>query len=492
MCYTECKKNSEKWAKALHLEARMYRYSNGQISLSDFKQPVGMNLKESNRWVKKAQTIPWPEIEKRYAELFTNRKGNVAKPLRLALGACIIQAEYGYSDEEITLQIQENPYLQYFCGYAGYDDSKLPFDPSLMVYFRKRLTPEVLGEINEMILRDAAKTAEEKDDSDDDDDGSGNNGTLTIDATCAPSNIRYPQDVSLLNEARENAENLLDVLHDAADGKKPRNYRKRARKDYLKYARSRKHTAQKTRAAIRKQLGYLKRDLDAIDAKLSMGKALDKRQSERLETLRKIYEQQKYMYDNKVHSVPDRIVSVSQPFVRPIVRGKSGKPVEFGAKLDISVTDGWTRLEYCSFDAYSEAGNLQEIAERFRAREGHYPKRILADKIYRNRDNLAYCKEHHIRLSGPALGRPKKDTVPNKKQAHIDECERVEVERCFSLAKRKCGMGLVTAKLQETAAHVIALSIVVLNLRRIQHAFLQLWALLLSWVTPRRKLAVVQ
>ena len=70
----------------------MYRYSNGQISLADFKQPVGMNLKESNRWVKKAQTIPWLEIEKRYAALFTNRKGNVAKPLRLALGACIIQA----------------------------------------------------------------------------------------------------------------------------------------------------------------------------------------------------------------------------------------------------------------------------------------------------------------------------------------------------------------------------------------------------------------
>ena len=104
----------------------MYRYSNGQISLADFKQPVGMNLKESNRWVKKAQTIPWLEIEKRYAALFTNRKGNVAKPLRLALGACIIQAEYGYSDEETALLIQENPYLQYFCGYPGYDDEKLP------------------------------------------------------------------------------------------------------------------------------------------------------------------------------------------------------------------------------------------------------------------------------------------------------------------------------------------------------------------------------
>ena len=103
--------------------------------------------------------------------------------------ACIIQAEYGY------------------------DDEKLPFDPSLMVYFRKRLTPEVLGEINEMIVRDAkerqVREAESKDD-DDDSDGQpgsgGNSGTMIVDAICAPSNIRYPQDVSLLNEARENAE----------------------------------------------------------------------------------------------------------------------------------------------------------------------------------------------------------------------------------------------------------------------------------------------
>ena len=211
---------------------------------------------------------------------------------------------------------------------------------------------------------------------------------MIVDATCAPSNIRYPQDVSLLNEARENAETLLDVLHDPADGKKPRIYCKRARKDYLKYTRCRKHTAKMTRKTIGKQLTYLRRDLNAIDGKLSLGKNLPSRQTERLGTIRAVYEQQKYMYDNRTHSVPDRIVSVSQPFVRPIVRGKAGKPVEFGAKLDISVVDGWTRLECCSFDAYNEAGNLREMAERFRAREGHYPSRILADKIYRNRENL--------------------------------------------------------------------------------------------------------
>ena len=157
-----------------------------------------------------------------------------------------------------------------------------------MVYFRKRLTPEILGEINEMIVQDAkarqAEAAESKDD-DDGDKGSGaggNRGTMIVDAACAPSHIRYPQDVSLLNEARENAEKLLDSLHDPADGKKPRTYRKRARKDYLKYARCRKHTAKMTRKAIGKQLCYLKRDLGAIESKLVLGKTLTRRQTERL------------------------------------------------------------------------------------------------------------------------------------------------------------------------------------------------------------------
>ena len=337
-----------------------------------------------------------------------------------------------------------------------------------------------------------AESKNEDDDSDNHPGAGGNSGTMIVDATCAPSNIRYPQDVSRLNEARESAEKLLDVLHDPADGKKPRTYRQRARKDYLKYVRCRKHTAKMTRKAIGKQLTYLRRALNAVDGKLSLGKSLTTRQMERLDTIRTVYAQQKYMYDNRTHSVPDRIVSVSQPFVRPIVRGKAGKPVEFGAKLDISVVDGWTRLECCSFDAYNEAGNLREMAERFRAREGHYPSRILADKIYRNRENLSYCKAHGIRLSGPALGRPKKGETRDKAQDYRDECERVEVERRFSLAKRKCGMGLVTAKLRETAAHVIAMSVLVLNLRKIPCAILRLLTYLLAILLPKEKWATVQ
>ena len=132
------------------------------------------------------------------------------------------------------------------------------------------------------------------------------------------------------------------------------------------------------------------------------------------------------------------------------------------------------------------------MIEHFRKREGHYPSRILADKIYRNRDNISYCKERGIRLSGPALGRPKKDAFRDKAQDYRDECERVEVERKFSLGKRKCGMGLVTAKLEETAAHVVALSILLLNLRKIQCAFLMLLTYILAVLLPQPKMTIVQ
>ncbi|MDD4493405.1 MAG: IS5 family transposase [Eubacteriales bacterium] len=489
----------------------MYKKAKRQISIADFKQPIGMKMNPENRWVKKADSIPWDEIEERYAGLFKNRKGNVAKPLRLVLGACIIQAEYGYSDEETALQIQEGAYLQYFCGYSEYNDEKMPFDPSLMVYIRKRLTAEILGEINEMIIRKAVsectseveKPTESKDesnnsDNDDDDNNTppttlpSNSGTIIVDATCAPSQIKYPQDIELLNEARENTEKMIDSLHITEDGKKPRTYRNRARKDYLSLIRKKKRSSKEIRKAIKKQLAYLRRNLMTIEKYTGEGRDLTAKQQTRLETIQTLYKQQKQMYDENTHSVENRIVSLSQPHIRPIVRGKAKSPVEFGAKLDISVVNGYTRLEKQSFEAYNEATELISVIERYKQRCGYYPHRVLADKIYRNRGNLNWCKKHNIRLSGPALGRPKKDAVSDKVQEYKDNCDRVEVERAFSLAKRKCGLGLIFTRLPETTEHTIALAVIVLNLRKVLYTLLWIAVEYIGIWLGRKKVAFLQ
>lgn len=471
----------------------MYKFVDNQVKFEDFETPDGLKLNKENRWVKRAENIPWAEIEKRYAKLFKNRKGHVAKPLRLALGACIIQAEYGYSDEEVALQIQEGSYLQFFCGYKKYDDSKLPFDSSAMVYFRKRLTPEILGEINELIIANAAKRTDKpkpetphKDDNDKPEPPS-NSGTMIVDATCAPSQIKFPQDTELLNQAREFTEKVIDELHTLGTPK-PRTYRQQARKVYLSLARSKKRSAKKVHKVIRKQLGYLRRNLQTIAQQQKDGETLSEQSAKQLEVVTKVYEQQKYMFDNNTHSVSDRIVSLSQPWIRPIVRGKAKAPVEFGAKLDISVADGWARLECHSFDAYNEALNLPDMIERYKERTGHYPQRILADKIYRNRDNLCYCAERKIHLSGPALGRPKKDEVRDKPQDYRDEADRVEVERKFSLAKRKCGLGLIVTRLEKTTCHCLAMSVLLLNLRKLDQAL----CAFLRWLFDFQNAAFVQ
>ena len=468
----------------------MYKFDRDhQYSLSDFNQPLGMEMNLENRWVKKAAMIPWDEIEDRYAELFPSKVGMPAKPLRTALGSLLIQKEYGYSDRELVEQIKENPYYQYFIGLPGYE-YKAPFVPSLLVEFRKRLDENVLAEINEMI----AAYNNPDDSSDDDSNGGGNSadntntendkqsacepeneGTLILDATCAPQNIAYPQDINLLNEARENLESIIDQICDEYNFYKPRMYREKARKAYLALAKCRKRTGKRIRKAIGQQLRFISRDLGYIDMfVLYNDVVLNDKQKKRLFVLKELYEQQKYMYDNKTHKVKDRIVSISQPYIRPIVRGKAKAPVEFGAKLDMSIDEkGIARLEKLSFDAYNEEDVLVTAIENYRKRTGHYPERVLVDQIYRNQKNRAYCKSRKIRISGKALGRPKKNpTLEEKKIAHQDNMDRIEVERGFSLAKRCFGMGLITTKLDITTRSSIALSILAMNLGNLARAFL--------------------
>ena len=468
----------------------MYKFDRDhQYSLSDFNQPLGMEMNLENRWVKKAAMIPWDEIEDRYAELFPSKVGMPAKPLRTALGSLLIQKEYGYSDRELVEQIKENPYYQYFIGLPGYE-YKAPFVPSLLVEFRKRLDENVLAEINEMI----AAYNNPDDSSDDDSNGGGNSadntntendnqlaceleneGTLILDATCAPQNIAYPQDINLLNEARENLESIIDQICDEYNFYKPRMYREKARKAYLALAKCRKRTGKRIRKAIGQQLRFISRDLGYIDMfVLYNDVVLNDKQKKRLFVLKELYEQQKYMYDNKTHKVKDRIVSISQPYIRPIVRGKAKAPVEFGAKLDMSIDEkGIARLEKLSFDAYNEEDVLVTAIENYRKRTGHYPERVLVDQIYRNQKNRAYCKSRKIRISGRALGRPKKNpTLEEKKIAHQDNMDRIEVERGFSLAKRCFGMGLITTKLDITTRSSIALSILAMNLGNLARALL--------------------
>ena len=440
-------------------------YDQQQLSFFHFNSSCGMALDTENEWIKNANRLPWKAWEAPYAAMFTGTNGTVAKPCRMVLGSFIIQLRLGFSDRELVKQLQENPYYQYFIGLEAFQQ-EAPFTAPLLSIWRKRIDMEFIVKANDMLCDAMPKAKMTKS------FGLKTAGTLVAtqvcDATVAPQNIRYPQDTSLLNEARVKLEGMIDWFCQEYSLEKPRTYRKVAHKAFLSFAKSKKPSKEKIRQAVKSQLGYVSRDLKLVDAFINAGHELDKKYMTTLSTIRKLYEQQQYMFDNNVHKVENRIVSISQPYVRPIVRGKANKPTEFGAKLHLSVDErGFAQTEYLSFDAYNEGPMLQKALEAYKYRNGHYPARVLVDQIYRTRENIAFCKRNGIRLSGPMLGRPTKDKEKNKsgkKTADKDNIDRIQIERFFSTAKRRNGMGLIDRKREDTSLMTIALSVMVTNI----------------------------
>ncbi len=158
-------------------------------------------------------------------------------------------------------------------------------------------------------------------------------------------------------------------------------------------------------------------------------------------------------------------MSISQPYIRPIVKGKAKASKEFGAKVAISMVDGYMYVDELSWDPFNESVNLQQTVEDYKKRFGYYPEAVLADQIYRNRDNRAFCKKEGIRLSGPRLGQPKAGETRIKERLEFQDMgERNAVEGGFGVGKRKYGLARIMAHLKETAESVIVLQFIVMNL----------------------------
>lgn len=243
----------------------MYEHNANQIILPhEFFLPFGGHLNPDNRWIRMASVIPWANLEDAYLETLGDpNQGSKAYPVQLALGALIIKERLGLSDEETVEAITENPYMQYFIGLPTFQEEPL-FHASSLTHFRKRFNVHLVNQLNESITAAHRKPAKPKDSNDSDDDEpkgqTGSEATVTesshpkkeppvykqgkllIDATCAPSDIAYPTDIGLLNQAREKLEMMIDMLHTKRPhgSKKPRTYRKKARKEYLALSKQRK------------------------------------------------------------------------------------------------------------------------------------------------------------------------------------------------------------------------------------------------------------
>ena len=457
-----------------------------QLTLEAFASPFASQLKSTNRWVVLGNLIPWDEICGTYLKhVGISNTGRPPLSPRVVIGSMIIKHMMNLDDREVVDQISENIYMQYFLGYSSFSIEP-PFDPSLFVEFRKKLGVDQINAINEKIISlkthlETPKKESKPTNSNDSDANSAENenrGRVIYDATACPQDIAYPTDLNLLSDAREKSEQLIDMLYDPAiHTKKPRTYREVARKRFLKTAQKKNKSRKDIRSAVGSQLRFLNRNLRSINKLLNsfstVSVPLEKRDFKYLLVINFLYQQQKEMYDERKHTIEDRIVSIHQPHVRPIVRGKTTAKVEFGAKIHVSIIDGISFLDEISWDAFNEGSHMVEYVEKYKVRFGCYPRELLADKIYCTRFNRAWLKEKGIKLIAKPLGRP------SAVQNHVSPGERNPIEGKFGQAKTAYGLDRIKARLRNTSESWIASIILVLNLVKLAGAALP--CTLLKW-----------
>lgn len=463
-------------------------------------------------------------------------RGQQTISLRIGLGALIIQERMQLTDRETLESISENPYMQYFIGLSGFEmkqpfhHSMMTHFRKRLTDVLAELNEIVAsagaketkedddnngasggGKVNRSKKRAPAGTVEQQTlfveapvasseaalpvsqaaaepkavetntsvleahpiaAAESEAPALPNQGTVLVDATCAPADMAYPTDLNLLNEAREKLEAIVDTLHEPVIGQtaKPRTYREQARKQFLAVSKQRKPGPKVIRKAIRRQLGYVGRNLSIIaeQTKTQPLTLLSRKAYRDLLVIHELYRQQLQMYNERSHQMEDRIVNIHQPHVRPIVRGKAKARVEFGAKIAVSMTKGYAFLDRLSWDNFNESTTLIDVIEKYRKRMGCYPAVVQADQIYRTRENRSFCKQHGIRLSGPALGRKPKNgpTSEEKQMVKQDTGERNAIEGKFGEGKRKYGLGCIRARLAKTSESVITLQLLVMNLER--------------------------
>jgi len=434
-----------------------------QLKFANFGDIHIMKLSENNRWIKLSESLPWDILVKIYSEFYAESGRSSINP-RIVIGSLIIKHKLNLSDKETVNMIQENPYMQYFLGLDEFYSEPL-FSPTIFVEWRKKFGNEAFNNFSNALLRicmaDKIKVKEKG--------VKANKGKLKLDATVADQNIAYPTDLGLLNKSRERTEFMIDFLFEFVKEEiriKPRTYRKVARKKYLAESKKRQNNPKTLRSCIRYQLNCLDRNIKSINRILDVLEInpLSFKNMKEFWVIQVLNNQQRMMYQTKSNRCNDRIVSISQPHVRPILRGKAGKKVEFGAKLGLAQMDGFVKAETVSWDAYNESADLIPHVESYKELYGYYPELVQVDKIYGTNKNRKYCKDLGIRMTVASKGKPKTLTRYQKRKSLKEFNERNHIEGKIGQAKQGYGLNNIKAKLSDTSNSWIGAVLFITNI----------------------------
>jgi IS5 family transposase len=431
----KCKEINRCCQKGLQLinkEFTMYRSKDrktGQMFEELF--PFGGKLDNKNRWLRISSIIPWEELESSYCSHFSEI-GRPALDGRLVIGLLLLKHMSGLSDREVVLELLENPYWQAFCGYEHFKTTFM-LEASSLSKLRKRLGAKYFKELEEKTYRVLIEKKIIK-----------AKGML-VDATVFPEYIKYPNDVELLNDAREwlvkQVKNFGEFV-----GKKYRTYCRKADKIYMQFSKKRKKTKKEIQKSKKQMLQYVRRNIDQLEDVLkkvkNSGYEIIQNVQDKLKVAKKIYSQQLEMYKTKTYRVKDRIVSFHKPYVRPIKRGKSGKKVEFGPKSALTHVDGFLILDTISHDNFSEASTetVKNQIQNYEKCFNKKPDSFTGDNIYGTAENRALLDNMGIRAAFKSLGRKNKNETCKKRWYKKKHKERNRIEGNFGTGKEHYGL----------------------------------------------------
>lgn len=434
----------------------MYRFKDRKtIALFSELFPFGGQLDPDNRWLKIAKLIPWGKLELKYQSYFSD-KGRPAKDGRLVIGIILLKHMNKLSDEEMVKQVNENPYMQAFCGLDKFVTTHL-LDPSCLSKVRKRLGKKYFKELERETYHILIELKIIK--------GKG----MLADATVFPEYIRYPTDTGLLNEAREWVVKNIKKFGKSL-GIKVRTYCRKAHKEYLNFSKKKRKSKKLIRRTNKSLLQYVRRNIKQMGFLLEEanqhGIKIEQKVLERFDVVCKVYEQQLQMYRQKVNRIKNRIVSLHRHWTRPIVRGKSGdKTVEFGPKASLFYVDGFVFLEHLSSENFSEANRLENLIGQYENLFGKKPDYVVGDKLYGNRDNRKFIKELNIRDALEPLGRRDRKQDSSDRWRKQKQRERNRIEGIFGHAKNHFGLDKIKYYTQEGPEIWVRMSLLSMNLK---------------------------
>lgn len=421
---------------------------------SDFL-PFEGKLDPENRWLKIKALIPWERLESRYQSYFSDR-GRPALDGHLVIGILLLKHMTGTSDEDIVALVNENPYMQAFCGLENFSTKPL-LDSSSLSKIRKRLGSKYFAELDrdtyQVLLKRKIIKAK----------------GLLIDATVFPEHVRYPTDTALLNEARRWIVKQIKKTGSSV-GKKIRTYCRKAQKEYLSFSKKKSKSKKLIQRTKKSLLQYLRRNVNQMQSLLEearqQGIKIEQKVKDRFEVVRKVLYQQFQMYRQKVNRIEERIVSLHRPWTRPILRGKTGpKAVEFGPKASLSYVDGFVFLDHLSSYNFSEAHRVDAQLEQYETLFGKKPSYVVADKIYGNRENRRLLKKEEIRDAFQPLGRKASQQNPAARWRKQKQRERNRIEGSLGHAKNHFDLDKTKYYIQDGPEIWVRLGLMSMNLQ---------------------------